>query len=93
MAEPARSAYVDYAGQVREYLAYCETAREQLEARRGSLDPRYHPSPGGAVKAIPHGSDRVRAEAIRQTFAELTSEPAGPGAGTSQAEAELEAGR
>ena len=33
----------DYAGQVREYLAYCEDARTQVEARGGRVDPRYHP--------------------------------------------------
>jgi hypothetical protein len=69
----------DYAGQIREYLAYCEAAREQLEARRGRVDPRYHPSADGAVKMIPHGSDKARAAAIRRAFSELTSEVTGPG--------------
>ena len=68
----------DYAGQVREYLAYCEAAREQLEARGGRVDPRYHPSADGAVKMIPHGSDKARATAIRQAFGELTAEITGP---------------
>jgi len=63
---------VDYAGQVREYLAYCEDARGQIEACGGGLDPRYHPSVDGAVKMIPHQSDRARADAIRLAFAELT---------------------
>ena len=64
----------DYAGQVREYLAYCEAAREQFEPRGGRVDPRYHPTADGAVKMIPHGSDRARADAIRRAFGELTSE-------------------
>ena len=68
------SAAAGYAGQVREYLAYCEAAREQLEPRSGRVDPRYHPSADGAVKMIPHGSDRARADAIRRAFGELTSE-------------------
>ena len=59
----------DYAGQVREYLAYCEAARDQLEPRGGRVDPRYHPSADGAVKMIPHGSDRARADAIRRASA------------------------
>ncbi len=80
---------VDYAGQVREYLASCAEARAQVEARGFRVDPRHHPSAEGAVKMIPHGSDRARAEAIRQTFAELTSEAAGPGTGTSQPQAEV----
>jgi len=62
-----------YAGQVRDYLAYCENARAELEARGGRLDPRYHPSADGAVKMIPHGSDRARQAAIRLAYAELTS--------------------
>jgi len=69
----------DYAGHVREYLAYCEAAREQLEACGGRVDPRYHPSADGAVKMIPHGSDKARADAIRRAFGELTSEITGPG--------------
>jgi hypothetical protein len=88
MAEPARPAAAGYAGQVREYLAYCADARGQVEARGSGVDARYHPSADGAVKMIPHGSDRVRAEAIRQAFAELTSAVPGPGA---EAQAELEA--
>ena len=74
------SAAADYADQVREYVAYCEDARGQLEARGGRLDPRYHPSADGAVKMIPHGSDRARADAIRQAFSELTSEVDQPSA-------------
>jgi hypothetical protein len=62
---------VDYTGQVREYLAYCEDARRHLEACGGRLDPRYHPTAEGAVKMIPHGADRAAADAIRQAFAEL----------------------
>jgi hypothetical protein len=62
----------DYACQVREYLAYCEAARGQLEARGGSLDRKYHPTAGGAVRMIPHTGDRARAAEIRRTFAELT---------------------
>jgi len=73
----------DYAGQIREYLEYCEDARHQLEPRGGRIDPRYHPSADGAVKMIPHGSDRAAADAIRRAFGELTSEVTGP---------ELEAG-
>lgn len=80
----------DYAGQVRQYLAYCGDARGQVEARGFRVDPRHHPSAEGAVKMIPHGSDRARAEAIRQTFAELTSEVIGSGAETSQAQAQLD---
>jgi hypothetical protein len=87
----AESPDLDYAAQVREYLAYCSDARGQVEAHGFRVDPRHHPSAEGAVKMIPHGSDRARAEAIRQTYAELTPEAAGPGAGTSQTEAELEA--
>jgi hypothetical protein len=93
----------DYAGQIREYLTYCEAAREQLEARGGRVDPRYHPSADGAVKMIPHGSDRARAAAIRRAFSDLTSEVTGPGilrlgdslgreARRPEAEAEPEAG-
>ena len=50
---------------------------------------------------IPHGGDKARADVIRRTFGELTSEVTGPGARTSQAQAraagleaerELEAG-
>jgi hypothetical protein len=78
-----------YAGQVREYLAYCEAAREQLEARGGRVDPRYHPSADGAVKMIPHGSDRARADAIRQVFSELTSEITRRGADGAEPEAGL----
>jgi hypothetical protein len=63
---------MDYTGQVREYLTYCEAARRQLAARGGRIDPRYHPTSTGAVKMIPHGSDRARAAAIRQAFGELT---------------------
>jgi hypothetical protein len=66
------AADADYARQVREYLAYCEAARGQLEACGVRVDPRYHPSADGAVKMIPHGSDRARAAAIRRTFGELT---------------------
>jgi hypothetical protein len=80
---------VDYAGQVREYLAYCADARGQVEARGFRVDPGRHPSAEGAVKMIPHGSDRARAEAIRRTFAELTSEAAGAGTGTSQPQADV----
>jgi hypothetical protein len=76
----------DYAGQIREYLAYCEDARAQLEARGGRVDPRYHPSADGAVKMIPHGSDRARADAIRRAFGELTSEVTGPDVGIPQTE-------
>jgi hypothetical protein len=64
----------DYAGQVREYLAYCEAARAEMEARGSGLDPHYHPTSSGAVRMIPHGSDKARAEAIRRAFGELTSE-------------------
>ena len=70
----------NYAGQVREYLAYCADARAQLEARHGRLDPKHHPTAEGAVKLILHGSDRARADAIRQAFAELTGEATGPAA-------------
>jgi hypothetical protein len=45
-----------------------------MEACGGRIDPRYHPSADGAVKMIPHQSDRVRADAIRQAFGELTGE-------------------
>ena len=79
----------DYAGQVREYLAYCETAREQLDACGGRLDPRYHPSADGAVRMIPHGSDRARADVIRRVFGELTSEVTGCGTGIPEPEAGL----
>ena len=83
------SADVDYAGLVREYLAYCADARGQVEARGFRVDPRHHPSAEGAVKMIPHGSDRARAEAIRRTFGELMSEVTGPVAGTLQPQAEV----
>ena len=65
---------VDYAAQVREYLAYCADARGQVEAHGFRVDPRHHPSAEGAVKMIPHGSDRASAEAIRRTFGELERE-------------------
>ena len=80
----------DYAGQVREYLAYCEDARAQVEARGGRVDPKYHPSADGAVKMIPHGSDRARGAAIRRASGELPSEATGPGADTPQAQAQLD---
>ena len=35
MAESPQPGAADYAGQVREYLAYCEDARAQVEARGG----------------------------------------------------------
>jgi hypothetical protein len=66
------AADADYTGPVREYLAYCQRARGQLEARGGRLDPRYHPTAEGAVKMVPHGSDRAAADAIRRAFGELT---------------------
>ena len=84
----------DYADQVREYVAYCEDARGQLEARGGRLDPRYHPTADGAVKMIPHGSDRAAADAIRRTFSEMTPEAAErvpEPAGRPEREGELEA--
>ena len=81
----------DYAGQVREYVAYCEDARAQLEARGGRLDPHHHPTAEGAVKMIPHGSDKVRAAAIRQAFAELTPEVTEPGTGLPQSALEISA--
>ena len=65
------------------------TAREQLEACGGRLDPRYHPSADGAVKMIPHGSDRARADVIRRVFGELTSEVTGRGADIPEPEAGL----
>jgi hypothetical protein len=87
MSEAAReTAAADYAGQIREYLTYCEAARAQLEARGSGLDPHHHPTTAGAVKMIPHGSDRARADAIRRAFGELTSEVTGPDAGIPQAE-------
>ena len=86
---PACAADVDYAGQVRQYLAYCEDARRQVEARGGRLDPAYHPSADGAVKMIPHGSDRARADVIRRVFGELTSEVTRRGAGIPEPEAGL----
>ena len=79
----------DYAGQVREYLTYCEDARGQVEASGGRVDPRYHPSADGAVKMIPHGSDRARADVIRRVFGELTSEVTRPGADIPEPEAGL----
>ena len=79
----------DYVGQVREYLAYCEDARAQVEARGGRVDPKYHPSADGAVKMIPHGSDRARADVIRRVFAELTSEVTMRAAGIPEPEAGL----
>ena len=79
----------DYAGQVREYLAYCEDARAQVEARGGRVDPKYHPSADGAVKMIPHGSDRASADVIRRVFAELTSEVTMRAAGIPEPEAGL----
>ncbi len=68
------AAAAGYAGQVQEYLEYCQDASAQLEARGGRLDPHHHPTADGAVKMIPHQSDRVRADAIRQAFGELTGE-------------------
>ena len=80
----------DYAGQVREYLAYCEDARTQVEARggpgRSEVSP---PSADGAVKMIPHGSDRARADVIRRAFGELTAEVTRPGADIPEPEAGL----
>jgi hypothetical protein len=67
----------EVAGQVREYVAYCADARAQLEARGGRLDPKCHPTADGAVKMIPHGGDRARAEAIRQAFTDLAPEAIG----------------
>ena len=92
-AHPVPAA-ADYASPVREYLAYCEDARGQLEARGARLDPRYHPSADGAAKMIPHGSDRASADAIRRTFGEMA--PAGAGRvpepeGRPEREVELEA--
>lgn len=81
------AAAADYAGQIREYLTYCQAAREHLEARGGRLDPKYHPSADGAVKMISHGGDKAGAEVIRRAFGELTSEVAGPGAGIPEPEA------
>ena len=84
------------AGQVLENLGHRADACGQVEAHGFRVDPRHHPSAEGAVKMIPHGSDRARAEAIRQTFAELTPEAAGPGARPSpvptEARREAEAG-
>ena len=57
----------DYTTAVREYLAYCRWAGAWLEARRSSLDARYHPSADGAAKLI-HGD----AKAIRQAYRDVT---------------------
>ena len=73
------AADMDYTAQVQEYLAYCEDARAELEAGGSGLDSHHHPTTAGCLKMIPHGSNRVRADAIRRAFSELTSEVTGPG--------------
>ncbi len=83
------SADMDYTAQVREYLAYCEDARAELEARGSGLDPHHHPTTAGAVKMIPHGSDRAEADVIRRVFGELTSEVTRRGADIPEPEAGL----
>ena len=70
----AESPDLAYAGQIREYLAYCQDARAQVAARGFRIDPRHHPSAEGAIKMIPHGSDRAAADEIRRTFGELERE-------------------
>jgi hypothetical protein len=62
----------DFAGPVREYLAYCKRAAAELKLQGSQLDPKYHPTADGAVKMIPHGGDATRAKEIRAAFRELT---------------------
>ena len=80
MTKPPQPSAADYAGQVRDYLAYCGQAAREMEARHSHLDPKYHPSADGAAKVISHGGDGARADAIRQAFADLTGEVTGPAA-------------
>jgi len=62
----------NYAGAVREYLAYCKWSGAWLAAQGSSLDPKTHPTEAGAVKMIPHGGDAGRAKKIREAFREVT---------------------
>jgi hypothetical protein len=83
-----------YEQAIREYLAYCKQAAADLEAAGSFLDPKCHPTSGGAVKMIPHGSNPAEADKIRQAFREAvqaspTPHPKLPGA-QAEAEAELE---
>ena len=59
----------DYDGPVREYLRYCRQAAAELQLKGSSLDERYHPTPDGAVKCIPHNGDKAEARKIREAFA------------------------
>ena len=66
----------DYTERVREYLVYCRRAAMQLTARGSALDPKYHPTADGCVKLTPHSSVPAEARKIRETFRELTEDPA-----------------
>jgi hypothetical protein len=75
----------DYTGPVRVYLADCKRAAAELKLQGSSLDERYHPTPDGAVKMIPHNGDKTEARKIREAFRDLTApspSPVSPGAGT-----------
>jgi hypothetical protein len=89
---PADRDWRRYERAVRDYLAYCELAAAELEAAGSSLDPRSHPTAGGAVKMIPHGGESAEAAKIRQAFqAALTSRREFPAA-QPEADPELEVG-
>jgi hypothetical protein len=62
----------DYGQQVRDYLAYCRRSAREMEAAGGILDARYHPTPDGCCKLIPHGGDTAKAAQIRAAFREIT---------------------
>jgi hypothetical protein len=58
----------DYEAEVCGYLAYCKRAAAELKLRRSRLDPKMHPSEGGAVKLI-YGDGKL----IREAYANVTS--------------------
>lgn len=64
---------VPYRAEVAAYIADCQDASRQLEARGSGLNPRYHPTAAGAVKMIPHHGDKQAAAAIRQAYDAATA--------------------
>ena len=50
-----------YAAEVRAYITDCQRCCDQL-------NPKYHPTAGGAVKMIPHGGSAEQARQIRDAF-------------------------
>ena len=60
----------DYSMHVHGYLAYCRRAKAALEADGSHLDPRYHPTEGGACRLIWHNSAPAEARKIREAFRE-----------------------